>query len=99
MINLVNSKMRRAGPTAYYYSGQQPNVSLENRAKEVVFRGRFSSETGQRNSDISLTVGPKDFAAVLRAMSDADLSAALAAMAAELSYQLADTEVEAKDAA
>lgn len=85
--NLKETKVQRGGVTARHWSGTIQSVSL-TAASELRLSFVMASKGGGE-SDVQMQIGPGDFPTLLEAMCIVDRQAAMAAMAIELSRQVA----------
>ena len=82
---LKDSTVRRSGANSFGAVRWRSDISLMHGG----VRFRFSIKSGgQGETELVLTIGAKDFSAVLRAMTSADRQSAMKAMSDELQRQI-----------
>src|SRR2546422_8311616 len=75
-MRLTHSNVLRSGVTARYWSHGTDEVDLASNPKSLSIRFRIDSKGGGE-TEIELNIRPKDFPALLRAMSDTNREATI----------------------
>jgi hypothetical protein len=88
-MRLTHSNVLRSGVTARYWSHGTDEVDLASNPKSLSIRFRIDSKGGGE-TEIELNIRPKDFPALLRAMSDTNREATIHAVGEELARQIAE---------
>jgi hypothetical protein len=88
-MRLTHSSVRRSGVTSRYWSPGTDEVDLSSTPRSLSVRFHIDSKGGGQ-TEIELNVRPKDFPALLRAMSDTNREATIHAVGEELARQIAE---------
>jgi hypothetical protein len=88
-MRLTHSNVLRGGVTARYWDPGTDEVDLSSNPKSVSLRFRIDSKGGGE-TEIEVNIRPKDFAPLLRAMSDTNREATIHAVGEELARQIAE---------
>jgi len=89
MSKLVSAEVKRSGATSKYISFETNSVDLEGRPGGLKIRFDIKSKGGG-TTELYVSIGPRDFPTVIKAMVDADRSAAMIEMSKELANQVQD---------
>ncbi len=89
MSKLVSAEVKRSGATSNYISFETNNVELEGRPGGLKIRFDIKSKGGG-TTELYISIGPRDFPTIIRALADADRSTAMIEMSKELAKQIED---------
>src|SRR3990172_5679613 len=88
MVRLRDTRVKRGGTTSRYWYRDPETDDIELLSNQGIELSFSISSKGGGETTLSITIGSKDFSALLECMSSTDRQTAIAAMAKELRRQV-----------